>query len=385
MSKLTMANRIIYLDNAATTKVDPEVLKSYEEVALHHNGNSSSIHQVGMDASSLLEKGRNQVLSLLTVSRTHQCIFTSGATESNNLAIKGVAFNYQNRGKHLITTVIEHPSVLNTFKQLEELFGFEVTYLKVNEKGKVNPLDLAKALRKDTILVSIMAVNNETGVIQPIEEIADILKDYPKVYFHSDIVQGIGKVDIPFSKIDLITFTSHKIHGLKGCGCLIKNKSISLTPLNCGGGQENDERSGTNDVAGIISFAKALRITLENQNQWRYHIKNLIQHLVDYLKNNTELYQLNSLPEENPYIVNFSLKNKKAAVVVEGLSREGIMVSSVSACHSKGERMSYVIYEMSHNSNLSHNTIRISLSKDNTEDDITQLINKLDQIVKGIR
>ena len=380
-----MANKLIYLDNASTTKTNPDVLKSYNEVVNNHNGNSSSIHQVGMDASYLLEKGRKQILSLLNIEKSHQCIFLSGATESNNLAIKGVAFNYQNRGKHLITTVIEHPSVLNAFKQLEEHFGFEVTYLKVDSFGKINIDELRKALRKDTILVSVMAVNNETGVIQPIDEIADVLKDYPKVYFHSDIVQGIGKVDIPFNKIDLITFTSHKIHGLKGTGCLIKNKSISLLPLNSGGGQENDERSGTIDVAGAIAFAKALRITLEKQNEARYHIKNLIKPLVEYLKNNQDLYHSNSLCAENPYIVNFSLKNKKAAVVVEGLSREGIMVSSVSACHSKGERRSYVVYEMSHDENLAHNTIRISLDESNTPDEINALITSLDKIVKGIR
>lgn len=380
-----MANKIIYLDNASTTKTNPDVLKSYEEVVNNHNGNSSSIHQIGMDASYLLEKGRKQILSLLNIEKSHQCIFLSGATESNNLAIKGAAFNYQNRGKHLITTVIEHPSVLNAFKQLEEHFGFEVTYLKVGSNGKVNIDELKKALRKDTILVSVMAVNNETGIVQPINEIAELLKDYPKVYFHSDIVQGIGKVDIPFNKIDLITFTSHKIHGLKGTGCLIKNKSIALLPLNSGGGQENDERSGTVDVAGAIAFAKALRITLEKQNEAGYHIKNLIKPLVEYLKNNEDLYHLNSIVEENPYIVNFSLVNKKAAVVVEGLSREGIMVSSVSACHSKGEKRSYVVYEMSHDENLAHNTIRISLDESNTLDDINLLITSLDKIVKGIR
>ena len=384
MSKITMA-KIIYLDNASTTKVNEEVLKSYQEVVINHNGNSSSIHQVGMDASNLLEKGRNQILSLLNVNKTHQCIFLSGATESNNLAIKGVAFQYKNRGKHLITTKIEHPSVLNTFKQLEEHFGYEVTYLDVDEKGIIKLDELRNSLRKDTILVSVMAVNNETGAIQPLKEIAAILKDYPKAYFHSDVVQGIAKVDIPYQDIDLITFTSHKIHGLKGTGCLIKNKSITLMPLNSGGGQENDERSGTVDVAGAIALAKALRIELENQKEARLHIENIIKPLISYLNNNKDLYHLNSDYEANPYIVNFSLLNKKAAVVVEGLSREGIMVSSVSACHSKGEKRSYVVYEMSKDENLAHNTIRVSLSTENTLEEIETFINVLDRIVKGIR
>ena len=380
-----MANRVIYLDNASTTSVNPDVLKSYEEVAINHNGNASSIHQVGLDASLLLEKGRKQILSLLGLNNTHELIFLSGATESNNLAIKGIAFNYMNRGKHLITTCIEHPSVLSAFKQLEEKFGFEVTYLPVYEDGKIKVEDLKNAIRKDTILVSIMAANNETGAVQPIKEVGDLLKDYPKIYFHSDIVQAIGKVDVPFDKIDLITFTSHKIHGLKGCGCLIKEKSISLMPLNSGGAQEDGYRSGTVDVAGAIAFAKALRLTLEKQKEATYHIKNLSNRLVEYIKNNQDLYRLNSNIEDNPYIVNFSILNKKAAVIVEGLSRNSIMVSSISACNSKHESISYVINAMYHDENLAHNTIRVSPSYENNMEDIELLIDVLDILVKGIR
>ena len=385
MSKMETTNKIIYLDNASTTSVYEEVLNSYVEVSKNHNGNSSSIHQKGMDASRILERGREQILSLLNVKSTHDCIFVSGATESNNLAIKGVAFNYQNRGKHIITTVIEHPSVLNAFKQLERLFGFEVTYLKVNEEGKISIDELKKSLRKDTILVSIMAVNNEVGTVQPINEVAEVLKNYPKTYFHVDAVQAVGKINIPYEKIDLITFTSHKIHGLKGTGCLIKNKTISLVSLNSGGQQELGYRGGTVDVAGAVAFSKALRIALERQKEATMYIKKLTSRIFEYLKNNDDLYKVNSNIEENPFLINFSLKNKKAAVIVEGLSRKGIMVSSVSACNSKMEKVSYVVYEMYHDESLAHNTIRVSPSEENTLEEIDIFIDELDKLVKDIR
>ena len=385
MSKMKTDNRFIFLDNASTTSVDPSVLKSYEEVALNHNGNASSIHQYGRDASILLEKARKQILSLLNIESTHNLTFLSGATESNNLAIKGVAFTYKNRGKHLITTQIEHPSVAKSFDQLEKEFGYEVTRLPVYEDGKVKVEDLRKALRKDTILVSVMAVNNETGAVQPIKEIAELLKEYPKAYLHCDCVQGIGKVDLPFKDIDLITFTSHKIHGLKGTGCLIKNKSISLMSINSGGDQEMGERGGTVDVAGAVAFSKAVRLTLEKQKESRKQALNLVEPYVNYIKSNPDLYRLNSNYLENPFVINISLLNKKAAVVVEGLSRLGIMVSSVSACNTKEEKISIPVLSMYHDENLAHNTIRMSPSYENTLEEIEIFIKELDKLVRGIR
>ena len=384
-----MNNKMIYFDNASTTFVNEDVLKSFNEVVLSYNGNPSSIHAYGAKANILLEKARNQILSLLGLTKTHELIFTSGATESNNLAIKGIAFKYQNRGKHLITSQIEHPSVLATFRQLEELFGFEVTYLKVDEKGIIDLNELKEAMRDDTILVSLMAVNNETGAVEPIKEAAEIVHQYPKCFFHSDIVQGIGKIDIPFNDLDLITFTSHKIHGLKGTGCLIKRKNISLRKQNVGGHQENGERGGTVDVAGAVAFSKALRITLEKQKEVKKHVQLLADYIVDYLNiyvlDGDDPYILNSDVSKFPYIINFSLINKKAAVVVEGLSRENIMVSSVSACNSKRENYSYVVKAMGRDEKLARNTIRVSLSEDNTMEEVEIFLQKLDKLVRGIR
>jgi cysteine desulfurase len=377
-------NKIIYLDNAATTKVNEEVLKSYIEVSTNYFANASSIHGLGVKSSDLLAKARNQILKCLKC-HDHDVIFTSGATESNNLAIKGYALQYQNRGKHIITTRIEHPSVLETLRQLENLYGFEVSYLPVNEKGIVSINDIKSAIRKDTILISVMAVNNEVGAINPISDIAKLIKNYPKIALHVDAVQALGKIAINYDEIDMITFTGHKINSLKGSGALLIKKRITLVPNNAGGGQESGLRSGTSDLAGAVALSKAIRIATENKEAHFNHVRNIIAPLLDYLKSNNDLYEINSNNELNPFIINFSLKNKKAAVVVEALSNEGIMVSSISACHSKGEKASYVVKEMSKDDLLAHNTIRISPNFDNTNEDIETLIKKLKVIIGGIR
>ena len=374
--------QIIYFDNASTTKVDEEVLKTYNEVINGYMGNASSIHSLGVASSRLIQKSKENILHLLNMPN-HEVIFTSGATESNNLALKGIALNYKNRGKHIIVSSVEHPSILESAHQLEEM-GFVVTYLPVNKEGKVELNILKEALRDETILVSIMAVNNEVGSINNIEEIAKLLKQYPKVYFHVDAVQAIGKIDINYQDVDLLTFTSHKIHGVIGTGCLIKRKGISLYPVLSGGGQENNERSGTYNVPGIVSLAKALRLSLERQKVSFNHVKELVKPLYDYFLNNSDEYEINS-SLDNPFVVNVSLKKKKAAVIVEGLSQRGIMISSISACHSKGEKVSYVLKEMKHDEVLAHNTLRISLSNENTLEEVNTLLKNLDELVKGVR
>ena len=376
-------DKIIYLDNASTSKVHPEVLDSYNKITLNHFANPSSIHQLGQEANRLLEKSREQILSLFNL-KHHEVIFTSGATEANNLAIKGYAFANRSRGNHIITCAVEHPSVLNTVKQLEK-YGYEITILPVNDKGVVEVNSLKEALKDNTILVSIMAVNNEIGVINPIKEIADLLKDYPKIAFHVDMTQAIGKVNIPLDNIDMFSFAGHKIHGLLGSGALIKEKKIILEPINNGGGQENNLRSGTNTLALSASLAKALRLAIKGEKENYKKVSNLRDYLLNYLKDNPDLYRLNSYDMNNPYIVNFSLLNHKASVVVEALSNRGIMVSSLSACHSKNEDYSYVVYAMTNDMKLAHNTIRVSFSYENTVDDVNALIRALKQIMKEIK
>ena len=365
-----MDNPIIYLDNASTSKVHPEVLSSFNQIIQKYFANPSSIHLLGQEANRLLEKSREQILKTFNLSH-HEVIFTSGATEANNLAIKGYALANKNRGNHIITSETEHPSVLNTVKSLEK-YGYEITVLPVNEKGVVEVNSLKSAIKDNTILVSIMSVNNETGAINPIKEIGELLKDYPKIAFHVDMTQAIGKVNVPLDNIDMFSFAGHKIHGLLGSGALIKEKRIILEAINTGGGQENNYRSGTNTLALSASLAKALRLMTSKQEE-------------NYLKDNPDKYILNSFNNDNPYIVNFSLINHKASVVVEALSNKGIMVSSLSACHSKHEDYSYVVYAMNHDMKLAHNTIRVSFSYENTVDNVNALIRALKQIMKEIK
>ena len=376
------ANKLIYLDNAATTVANNEVLESYNKAKKLYFANPGSIHIPGQEASRLLEKAREQILNTLKV-KDDELIFTSGATEANNLAIKGYALKYQNRGKHLITTNVEHPSVLEAFKQLEQQFGFEVTYLPVNKDGVINVADLKMAIRKDTILVSVMAVNNEIGTVNPIHEIAELLKQYPLICFHSDVTQGIGKVSLPYDDIDMFSFSGHKIHGLNSSGALIKRKKIELVPLLSGGGQENGFRSGTNDVALAVSLAKAIRLEFDKIVENYAKIAPIAEFLKKYILSHKDLYELNS--GDNPYIVNFSTLTKKASVVVEALSSRGIMVSSVSACHAKEEPISYVVKALGKSEQIAHNTVRVSLSSDTTQEDIEELIRNLEEIIKEIK
>ena len=376
-------DKIIYLDNAATSKVDQEVLDSYNQITTKYFANPSSIHHLGQEANRLLEKSREQILKLLSLSH-HEVIFTSGATEANNLAIKGYAYANRGRGNHIITTATEHPSVLNAMKALEE-DGFKLTILPVNDKGQIEVNSLSAAINDETILVSIMAANNETGAVNPIREVGEIVKKYPKIALHVDMVQAIGKVEIPLENVDMISIAGHKIHGLLGSGVLIKEKKIILKPLLNGGGQENNLRSGTNTLALSASLAKALRLAIDHQKENYEHVKSLADFLLDYLKDNQDKYVINSSCKDNPYIVNFSLKKHKASVVVEALSNRNIMVSSLSACHSKGEDYSYVVYAMNKDMCLAHNTIRVSFSYENTLEEVETFTKELTAIIKEIK
>ena len=382
MEVMQPKSNIIYLDNAATTVVNNEVLEAYVKAKTSYFANPSSIHAEGQKANRLLDKAREQIINILNTPN-HEVIFTSGATESINLAIKGYALKYQNRGKHIISTEIEHPAVKESLEQLKDLFGFEITYLKVNEKGLIDINELISAIKKETILVSIMAVNNEVGVVEPIKEIADILKKYPSIIFHSDVTQAIGKIDLPYSDIDMFSFSGHKIHGLNSTGALIKAKNLDILPITSGGGQENNFRSGTNDLAGAVSLAKAIRLSFDKMKLNYQNIKVLHDKLENYILDNKDLYRLNS--DTNPYIVNFSTLTKKASVIVEGLSNHNIMVSSTSACHAHKEPISEVVLAMTNNMSLAKNTIRVSFDENNNIEEVDTLINVLDQLIKEVK
>ena len=370
-------NRFIYLDNAATTIPSKEVVALYNEIELNHFGNSGSIHKLGVDSLKYLNKARESILNSFGV-KGYKVYFTSSSTEANNLAIKGYARKYFSRGKHLITTNIEHPSVLECFKQLEKE-GFEVTYLEVNKEGVVTSKQLEEAIRKDTILVSIMGTNNEIGSINRIKDLAKVVHKYPKIAFHVDTTQDVGKTLLDYSSIDMFVVSAHKIHGLKGSGALIAKQTISFEPVISGGGQEDGFRSGTVSVGLACCLAKAIKNS--------FPIKNMQEKQGFLLENLGKLHRITMNSNENcsPYIVNFSLTEKKASVVVEALSNKGIYVSSVSACHSKGEPSSYVVKALGKDEKLSHNTIRVSMSSDTTTEELKAFIEELKIILETIK
>lgn len=373
-------NNIVYLDNAATTKVSDEVVALFVETEKDNFGNPNSIHSLGIKNAKKVQIAKESILKSFKL-KNHKVILTSSSTEANNLAIKGYCLNYQNRGKHIITCNIEHSSVLECFKQLQERFGFDVTILKVNEKGIISPKQVEEAMRKDTILVSIMALNNEIGSINPIKEIAEVVHRFPKANFHCDTTQAIGKIDLDYSNIDMFVVSSHKIHGIKGSGALIYKSSLSFLPLLSGGGQEDGFRSSTVSVSNAKIIALAIDFVLKED---RKPIFELRDRLVKGLKE-IDGIELNSDMDCSPYIVNFSLTNKKASVVVEDLSNKNIFISSVSACNSKKEASSYVVEALGKNEKLAHNTLRVSFSKDNTTEDVDIFLKELKNTLESIR
>lgn len=367
----------IYLDNAATTIPNKEVVALYNDIEINHFANSGSIHKLGVDSLTLLNKARESLLNSFGA-KDYKVYFTSSATEANNLAIKGVARKYSSRGKHLITTNVEHPSVLQCFKQLEKE-GFEVTYLEVNSDGVIEPKVLEDEIRNDTILVSIMSTNNEIGSINPIKELSKVTHKFPKVIFHVDVTQDVGKTKLDYTDADMFSFSGHKVHGLKGSGALIAKSTIVFEPVISGGSQEGGMRSGTVSVALACALAKAVKNSFPLKN-----IREKQHFLLENLRKIPGI-SLNSTEKCSPYIVNFSLTEKKAAVVVEALSNKGVYVSSVSACHSKGEQFSYVVKALGKDDRLARNTIRVSLSNETTFEDLEMFIKELKNILETIK
>ncbi|UOQ47138.1 cysteine desulfurase [Gracilibacillus caseinilyticus] len=375
---------MIYLDNSATTRPNLQVLESFTKASSQFFGNPSSIHGIGMDAERLLRKSREQAASILKV-QPNEIIFTAGGTEGNNIAIKGTALAHQKRGKHIITTAIEHPSVLEACQGLESL-GFEVTYLPVNAEGFVEAEYVKKAMRKDTILVSIMHVNNEIGTIQPIEEIGAIVKNYPKALFHVDHVQGFGKVPLNIEKshIDLCTISAHKIHGLKGTGLLVVRNGVRLFSLAHGGGQEQSIRSGTENVAGIVSFVKAMRLANEKQSETASNLTELKKYLIEQLQSSAKV-KLNT-PANNsaPHIVNFSVPGFKPEVMIHALEESDIYISTKSACSSKSADESAVLIACGKNRSIATSGLRVSMSYETTKEEIVFFSQQLENVIQKL-
>lgn len=375
---------MIYFDNSATTKPDSEALKVFAEVAQRFFGNPSSLHGLGVKAGKLLQQARQIAADSLGVA-PGEIIFTSGGTESNNSAIKGVAMAYRERGRHIITSAIEHPSVYETCKQLEDL-GYSVTIVPVNGKGIVSVEDVEKAIREDTILVSIMQVNSELGSIQPIAEIGKRLSNYPKILFHVDSVQGFGKLKVTPKQwgVDLLSLSAHKFHGLRGTGLLYVRQGVQLAPLMSGGGQEQGRRSGTENLPGIVAMARAMKKAMQNLEGNQKHMAELRERLIAGLK--TLPYCTINSPEETdgigaPHIVNFSCPGLKSEVIVHALEEFDIYVSTRSACSSKKDQPSRVLLATGMDVERAKSALRVSFSPENTLEEVDRFLDAIQQTV----
>ena len=368
---------MIYFDNAATTKIYDDALTSYVQVSQKFFGNPSSLHQLGVDAHQVLTKARSQVASLLSV-QPEEIFFTSGGTESNNWAIKGTALEKSVFGKHIITTKIEHPSVLQTCKQLER-FGFEVTYLDVDSKGIVNVEQLKETLRKDTILVSVMAVNNEVGAVQPIAEIARVLEEHPSIHFHVDAVQAVERASqlLEIGRIDLLSLSAHKFHGPRGVGILYKKFGRKIQALLTGGGQEKGERSTTENLPAIVATTKALRMALEEKSV----TGELRSQLWKELTTKPEI-RIFSPEDGASHVLCFAIKGVRGEVVVHAFENHGIYISTTSACSSKKGDSSSTLYAMDVPTEWATGAVRVSFSNDNTKEEVEQFIDVLHQLMK---
>ncbi|MGG5337962.1 cysteine desulfurase [Enterococcus pernyi] len=373
----------IYLDHAATTPMHPLVIKEMMDIMEGTFGNPSSIHRFGRMAHEKLENARQIVADSLHA-RPHEIIFNSGGTEGDNTAILETAFSRQNEGKHLITTVIEHPAVLNTMKYLENK-GFEVTYLPVDQKGNISIADFRSALREDTILVSIMYGNNEIGNLLPIKEIGEILREHP-AYFHTDAVQAYGNQTIHPQElgIDLLSISGHKINGPKGIGFLYKRDGVNIPPLLLGGEQEEKRRAGTENLAGICGLAKAVEIlTLEEREARNKKYLDFQQLILDKLTENEIEYAINGdLTNKLPHVLNLRIPGIVNDLLLMKLDLQGFAISIGSACTAGNIEPSHVLEAMyGKGTPFLKESIRISFGYGNTEEEVQRFA---DGLVKAI-
>lgn len=373
---------MIYFDNSATTKINADALTTYQKVSENYWGNPSSLHELGDKAFQLLETSRKQVSDLLGF-KMSEIFFTSGGTESDNWAIKGTAIAKHEFGKHIITTAVEHPAVLNSVRQLERL-GFDITILPVDASGRIKPADLKAAIRKDTILVSVMAVNNEIGAIQPIQEIGEILNDYPNIHFHVDAVQGLGKnlwSKIYHPRVDLMSFSAHKFHGPRGVGMLYKKSNRQIAPLLTGGGQEKDLRSGTENLPGIVASAKALRLLLTDEPEHAQNQTAVKQTIYDYLATKPGITIFSQMNENfAPHVLCFALDGIRGETMVHTLESKGIYCSTTSACSSKKGIESSTLKAMQVPEAIATSAVRLSFDENNTVAEAEEFITTFEPI-----
>lgn len=377
--------RRVYLDHSATTPLRTDVLEAMLPYLKDKFGNASSIHGFGREAKVALEEAREKVAGIINAAPS-EIFFTSGGTESDNLAIKGTAFANRKKGKHIITSQIEHHAVLESSKFLEKE-GFEVTYLPVDSRGLVDPDGLKKAMRDDTTLVSIMHVNNEVGTIQPIQELCRIAKE-KGAYFHTDGVQSVGKIrtDVKTSNVDMLSMSGHKIHGPKGVGVLYVRKGVRITPWTHGGHHERSRRAGTENLPGIVGFARALELMNQELDDQSRHMKNLTETFYRKLVESIPDVVLHGDSTRCvPNILSLSFKGVEGESVILSLDMKGVAVASGSACTSGTLEPSHVLSAMRVPPEVAQGAVRFSFGRDNTMEDVEYVLSLLPEIVQRLR
>lgn len=374
----------IYLDNSATTKIDSEVLEEMQKYYTRFYGNAGSMHKKGLEAIQALNKSREIVAKILNC-QPNEIIFTGSGTESINMAIKGAVENLKEKGRHIITTTIEHPAVLDTIEYLEEN-GFSVTRVEVEPNGIVNPNKIKDSITNETILISVMYTNNEIGTIQPVEEISKIAKE-KKIVFHTDACQAGNNLSLDVNKlgVDLMSLNGSKIHGPKGVGCLYKRNGIQIEPLIHGGGQEFSLRSGTENIPSIVGFAKALDIAQKNKisnNEKEIELRN---HLIENLLKIPDTLLNGDFQKRLPNNVNITFLNIEGEAILLMMDEKGIYASSGSACTSKSLDPSHVILALGRPYEAAHGSIRFTLSKYTTKEEINYVISIMPEIINNLR
>lgn len=369
---------MIYLDYAASTPVDPEVLDLFYDTTKKYFANPNSSHKLGLKSKELIEKCTLNIANNMDV-LPEEIIYTSGASEANNLAIKGICERYKNRGKHILISSLEHNSIVSSATIMQEE-GFEVELIPINRNGFVDIDSLKSMIRDDTILVSVCSVDSEIGLRQPIEKIGKFLKDYPNCFFHTDASQAIGKINIDFSDVDLITITPHKFYGMNGFGMLIKKSNVSLKPQINGGKSTTVYRSGTPELSNIVACDKALDIALKNQAE-RY---NYVKKLSDKIKNKLKEYNgvhINNTENSIPHTINFSIKGIKSLEIQERLENYDIYVSTKTSC-CPIETPSKLVYALTKDKGLSSSSIRVGISHLTTDDEVDEFLRVFDLIYR---
>ena len=375
----------IYFDNSATTKLDEEVLKEMLPYLKEEYGNASAIYKIGRDNRCAVEIAREKIAKAINA-EPNEIYFTSGGTESDNTAIRGIAYNYRKKGNHIITSKIEHPAVLETCKQLEKE-GFEVTYIDVDQNGIIDLNQLKNAIKSTTILISIMFANNEIGTIEPIKETGKIAKEN-NIYFHTDAVQAVGnvKIDVKDMNIDMLSMSGHKFYGPKGIGVLYCKKGINLQKLMTGGHQEKNKRPGTENVPAIVGMGKAIEIAYENLEEHNKHIKELRDYYVEEIEKRIPYIKINGDREKRlPGNSNISFKFIEGEGLLLNLDLAGICASSGSACTSGSLDPSHVLLAIGLPHEIAHGSLRISIGKYNTKEEVDYLIENLVRIVEKLR